>query len=475
MNKVTASSLLLVLQRVAEKSLGLVGTLILARLLTPEDFGFIAIAMLIIWFVENFSNAGTEIYILQKEKITDEEVHSAWTLDLLLKSSAFVVLIVVASFIAFFRGDNALGAVISVVGLSLPLKALTNPGLWLLKRSQDYSKIVKTSIAIKVCTLLVMIPAAFYIKSFWAIIIGQLFSQILTVVNSYYISSFRPKLNVSHFKSQWDFSKWLIPQEVLGYFRHHIDTIIVTNRFSVFELGAYNNLKYFATIPMLQILVPAVAPLHAELGKVQNNRGEMEFQFGITIDIMAFIAIPFAAICFVASNQIVLIFLGHQWVEYHNVFGYFSLLIVPYILLNQSSRVLLVKGKTKTIFVYELITTIVVSLLLLFLPVISIEQFAMYRLGIEFFFSTLFFFYVVNKIFEKTFLRNYFILYFNLISTVFVLYYFQDIFVSWSALPKLIATGLICLLYVFLLFCIWRYFIASKREKNIIKKFSPFN
>ena len=65
--------------------MGLISTLILARLLVPEDFGIIAISMLVLVFVETLANTGSEQYLIQKDSIDDYDINTAWTLNLILK------------------------------------------------------------------------------------------------------------------------------------------------------------------------------------------------------------------------------------------------------------------------------------------------------------------------------------------------------------------------------------------------------
>lgn len=474
MNKVTASSLLLVLQKAAERSIGLVSTLILARLLSPADFGVIAIAMLLLWFVQTLTQAGTELYIIQKESVSDDEINSAWTLDLILKNCSFIVLFACAPMLAAYQNDSSLTSVVIAIGCVLPLAALKNPGLWLLKREQRYSSIVKVGVLIKLSTLLVTIPLAYYLKSFWAIVFGQITSALLSTLFSYRISMYRPKFNISNIAVQWRFSKWLIPQEILGYFRNHIDTLIVSSLFPAAGLGAYNNMKYFASIPMLQVMTPLVAPLHAELGKVQNNLGEMRFQSALTIKLMGFIVAPFATLSFVASEQIINVILGAQWVPYHLVFAYFGLMILPFVLLTQANRILMVKSHTRSIFKYELISTSVTASLLMFIPFTNIEKFALYRISLEFMLSTLFYFYANKRVFGILGFNNFLAVIVVALLSTFILYLIKtNLTQTWSDFWQLLILSAIVGFVVLMLLIIWYAVIASEREKRAVVKFSP--
>jgi lipopolysaccharide exporter len=474
MNKVTAGALLLLLEKVAQRSLGLASTLILARMLTPEDFGIIALAMLTLWFVQTLTKAGSEAYIIQKDCVDDRVINSAWTLDLILKTLSFVVLLLSAPLISKYQESDSLLIVIITIGFILPITAFRNPGIWILQRNQDYSKIVKVSVFTKLIVLFITIPSAYYFKNYWAIVLGQVGSAALGTLLSYRISEYRPKLDLSNIALQWNFSKWIIPQELLSYFRSHIDTLIVSGKLANAELGAYNNMKYFASIPMLQFMTPLVAPLHAEMGKVQHDTSEMCFQSDITIKVMAFIAVPFASIGYVGSEEIIAIILGNQWIQYHKVFSYFSLMIVPFILLTQSIRLLVVKYHTKAIFVYEFIFTAVIAVFLIGAPLPSVEEFALFRVLSELIMSILFYCYASKVVFRLIRYKNIVIVIIPSFIVSVVLMIFRDYFLlDFSPFLALAILGFICALSTLMLFGGWYFFIASSRERSTIKKFSP--
>jgi len=390
-NKVLSSSLLLVIQKIAERSLGIISTLILARILTPEDFGLIAKAMLVLWFVQSISAAGTESYILQKENVSEGDLNTAWTLNFILKALAFLFLLILASIYKLITEDNQVFLIICVLGFTLVISSLKNPGLLILKRSQIYTKIVSISVLGKLAAVIVVVPAALILQNHWAIVLGQFVLSLVAVALSYLISNFKPRFCARNMRDQWEFSKWLIPQEMVGYFRNHIDTVIVGSKFSAGELGAYNNMKYFASIPILQLITPAAEPLHAELGKVQNDRNEMKFQIDFTNFVLAFMIAPISVSLFLGSEPIVALILGHQWVPYHGIFGVLALSTLPLVLISQANRLLMIRGKTNFIMFFEVFVTACILGTLAFFQFEQVKFLAFTKFFVELLFGILFF------------------------------------------------------------------------------------
>lgn len=476
MNKVTAGSLLLLAQKFAQRSLGVISTLVLARVLTPEDFGILAIAMLALWFVETISATGSDLFIIQKHEVSDEDVNTAWTLDLSLKFVSFLLLLVAAPIVAYARDDYSLISIFFGVALILPLTALQSPGIWLLKREQIYKSFVKLQVLVKLLSLFLVIPAAIYWRSIWAVIFGQIFTTAMISIFSYRISSFRPELSFSNLSEQWAFSKWLIPQAILGYFRIHIDTWIVGAKFNEAGLGAYNNLKYFSSLPSLQIITPISAPLHAELGKVQKLKSEVRFQSGIAILVLGFLSAPIAAMFFCASEAIVGLVLGSQWVPYHQVFAFLGLIILPFVLFTQCSRILMVENNTRSIFYYEIISTSIIVLSLVIFPTKTLSEFAMIKVAAEIILCSLFFAYTTVSCFGRFLYSEFFWLFFPTIGCVFIGFLAKGFFGPASYyIITLVQIGIVIGLSSVAFFAFWFLGFASDRQRRAVKKFSPFS
>ena len=391
MNKIMSSSILLVIQKIAERSLGIISTLILARILTPEDFGLVAKAMLVLWFVQSIAAAGTESYILQKESVSDSDLNTAWTLNFILKILAYLVLLVLAVIYKLITEDYQVFLIICVLGFVLVINSFKNPGLLNFKRSQNYGKIVYISVLGKFAAVFIVVPAALILQNHWAIVIGQFVLSVVGLVLSYVICDFRPRFCTENIRQQWEFSKWLIPQEMVGYFRNHIDTVVVGSKFTAGELGAYNNMKYFSSMPMLQLITPAAEPLHAELGKVQRNPGEMKFQVDFSTFVLAFMIAPITIMLLFGSEQIIALILGQQWVPYHEIFAVLSLSTLPLVLISQANRLLMIRGKTNFIMFFEVAITVSILCMVILFQFDQVQLLALVKVAVEFLFAIIYF------------------------------------------------------------------------------------
>lgn len=392
--KSAVASLLLVSESFAQKLIGLISTLVLARFLVPEDFGIIAIATLCIYLAEVLSNTGSQQYILRAEYVDDEIVNTSFTINLIFRAALSILVIAAAPFIVDYYNDSRLYNVIYVLAGLTILNCIRNPGLWLLKRSQQYSVMIKWSLLAKCASVAVAIIAAVTLQNYWALLLAQLTNSIIILITSYFIHDFRPKFGLNNAQEQWRFSLWVVPQSLLGYVRTQFDSFLVSSMFSQSALGSYHTMKYIAYIPCSHILEPATRPLLVELSKIKNNPSYFAIQFNVTFFIVMCCALPITAFLFIFSDIVVDVLLGSNWSQYSDLFGILCLVIPSYLIYHQSNRAAYVFGNTRLTAGYEAIAVICLLALLLVMSFETVEQFALAKLWLESIMSVLYLIYV---------------------------------------------------------------------------------
>ena len=377
------SSALLVAESISKKMIGVVSTLILARVLVPEDFGLVAIATLFLGLLDVLTDTGTTQYLLRSDKLDQDTVNTSWTINLILKSLLSVAMLFSAPLISEYYEDSRLTPILYVLSCLIIVRCFNNPGVAFLRREQNYKSLVKLSIIAKFFSVGVAVGTALTFESYWALILGQCANGVMMVIGSYFIHTHRPRLTLLNAKEQWSFSGWMIPQSVLGYFRTQLDTIMVSSTFGKEALGSYHIMKYLAFIPSSQILLPATQPLLVELNKTKNDANAFSRQFNISFVVTMMLALPITGLMFSKHELITLVFLGNKWIDYSQLLAYFSLLIPAVAMLNQSRRVLVVYGKTKQMLYYEILSFTLLYGSLFFIGMDDLLFFSLVRVGIE--------------------------------------------------------------------------------------------
>jgi O-antigen/teichoic acid export membrane protein len=381
------ASILLIGESFSKKLIGLFSTLILARTLVPEDFGLVAIATLLVGFLDVFTQTGANQYLTRADTVTEKMLNTSWTINIILKGIIAISLVAVAPLAVDYYSEPRLFPVLSVFAVMMLISSLNNPALVHLHREQAYGKIVKFNILGKVCGVITAVSIALLFKSYWALIFGHFTVTLWTTVASYFIYPYKPALSLHNAKIQWRFSGWLIPQSMLGYIRTQFDTFLVSSTFGKAELGSYHTMKYLAFIPSSQILLPATQPLLASLSQIKHSKEHFAKQYNVAFIVTMLLAIPFAATIFTFSDIIIHVFMGENWVQYANLFGLFALLIPAYGIFHHANRVAIIYAETKLMAMYEIVFTVSLVVTLLTILTSTVFEFALLRVGLEYLMS----------------------------------------------------------------------------------------
>lgn len=387
--KAFLSSILLVLLSVGKKLVGLVSTLILARILTPEDFGLVAIATLAFGLVEVLSQSGSSQYIITREKISEKELNTAFTYNLILKSLIAFIFYLTSPIIAEFYGDDRITSILEFFSLMLLIIGFENPQIYLLKKNQEYKKIVKMIFISKIISTIFAISTALIIKNYWALIAGQMIAYSLPIIGGYIISPYMPRIELKNIKSQFSFSAWLVPSSMLGYFRSQIDTIIISKLFDSHILGNYHVMKYLAFIPTQNLIGPLTQPLLAQLTSVKNSGKYFLKMFNVSMFTTLFIAVFISTIFLFQHKNIVYLLLGEQWVSNSKILAIFGVLIISTALNNQATNLLMIKNKNKYILIFESMAFFLIIISFIYLDLNSTIEFVNTKVTIEFLYGVM--------------------------------------------------------------------------------------
>ncbi|MDT0627685.1 oligosaccharide flippase family protein [Alteromonas sp. W364] len=404
------SSLILVITKFSEKTLGLISTLILARILVPEDFGIVAISLLVIYFMATVSNSGGKEYIVRKDDVDQDDIDTFWTLNICLKVAIYLLVLLLTPLIVNFYDDNRLQSLLPVLALSLPIAALVNPATVICQRELNYIPILKIDVIRKLVSITIAISIAIYFESYWALIWSHLASNITHVLCSYIFLKYSPSLTLINIKKQWGFSQWMLYRSVLGYCRSQLDTILVSAFYSPSSLGGFHISKYISNMPATDFFGPALEPLLASFARNKDNVDNFKHQITLTVLVIAVTVIPSTAFIYFNASTIVDLVLGDKWSEYSSLFGVLSLLIIPHSLAYLGSTVMTSMGRVNVLFYYDLLTLLLMGVVLYLLKERTLEYFTYGKFLVEIFMVTILLLIGNIRIFKKNTISIFFYL-----------------------------------------------------------------
>ena len=353
-NKIVKATKWSSITEIVAKLITPITSMVLARLLTPDAFGVVATLTMIITFAEIFTDAGFQKYLIQhdfKDEIDREQsTNVAFWSNL---SMSLVIWLIIGLFcepLATLVGNPGLGHVLTIACVSIPLAAFSSIQMALYKRDLDFKTLFKVRIVGICIPLVVTIPLAFILKSFWALVIGTIVSNLVNAVLLTAFSRWKTKFYYSFakLKEMLSFTIWSMIEAVSIWLTSYVDVFIIGVYLSEYYLGLY---KTSITVvgQIMGLVTAATTPiLFSSLSRVQTDETAFQALFFKFQKLVGMLVIPLGVGMFCYSDLITTILLGSQWSEASGFVGLWSLTSsVAIVLSHYCSEVYRAKGRPK--------------------------------------------------------------------------------------------------------------------------------
>ena len=373
------------------RSLGIISTLVLVRILTPEDFGIAAQSIMVIMLFQALSQTGAEQYIIKKKKVTTSLLMSAWTLNLLTRSLMASVVFIFAPNIAHLLEEPILSDVLRVACLVPIISNFLSPRLILFRKDMMFKQLSYLDVCVKFISFTITISLAFYLQNYWALIWGNLAATIANVVLSYFIAPIFPSMNLKHVREQWEFTKGIFLSSILGYLRSKADIFIISSKFGNTSVGHYSVAQEFSMLPLTEVITPIMSPLFSSFAKIADNTRELEDKVFKYLSLAYLFLFPSIAGIFFLSEEIVSIVLGEKWIEAAPILANLSLLMAVFLTNNTFKQIFILKNLFKGIITIDILGLLLIASALFITTIGSAEHFSIYRacIGIVIIFATM--------------------------------------------------------------------------------------
>lgn len=310
---VVSGALLYIVMRWFDRLAGVVSTIVLARLLTPGDFGIVAIATVVIGLASVLIDFGIQVAVVQLRELEREDLDTAWTLRLLQNAAIAAILVVSAGWVAERYHDVRLHPVLVVLALGYLLDGLTGMGAVVFQKRQQYAREVAFLMVKRAAGLVVTIALALWLRNYWALVIGTVMSNVMGVVLSYAMYRVAPRFTLSRWRRFLGASVWLSMHSVAGYASQQLDKLVVGRRDGAAMLGAYSIADQVSAMPTSELLAPMNRALFPAMVAVQGDPPRLRQIFLSALGIQATLALPAAIGLALVARDVVAVMLGENW------------------------------------------------------------------------------------------------------------------------------------------------------------------
>lgn len=297
------------------RGLGIVSTVILARLLMPEDFGIVALATMISGAIAIFGEVGLLLHLIRQKDMDRSHFDTVFTLRLMIGTALAAVILCAAPLAGAYFNDARLQPVIQALALTTFLQGLQNPGIALFRKNLDFRKDFWFLFSQKIVSFTTTLILAFLWRDYWALVWGILSGSIAALALSYLMQSFRPRFSLARTSDVWGFSAWILVQQLVDFLGQRLDTLLLGRYRSSTEVGLYTVALDLATSPIAELALPASRVLFPAYAKIADDRAQLASVFGRVFAAMAILAMAMGpGIALVAADAVQVV-LGPKWTE----------------------------------------------------------------------------------------------------------------------------------------------------------------
>ena len=311
--RVMAGAAFMMAGRMAIRCLSIVSTLVLARILMPEDFGLVALALAAFAMADALSNVSYATLLIRTPDVERRHYDTAFTLNFLRCLLLGGLVAGTAGWQAGLLGDARVGPILLIVAASVACEGVLSIGLVRLQREFRFDRLAAYQVVSRLAGFLITLTLAMVWQSYWSIVLGMLLTKLVAIPLSYAMAPHRPRLSLWNWRFFFGFSKWGMVFNLAVVLELQGASLIVGRLLGLPALGQYNLAQQVATVPVTEIAVPTRSPLLAGYAQLAKDVLELRRSY---IESQAFLFVvicPISVGIALVAPELERVALGPRW------------------------------------------------------------------------------------------------------------------------------------------------------------------
>lgn len=308
-------------------------TMALARLLTPADFGLVAMVAPITGFVALFKDLGLSMATVQWQKLDHDHVNALFWINVLTSFVLMAVTFALAPLVGMFYGDPRVIGITFVKGVMFLGGGFAAQHAALIRRRMEFARLAFLDVGSLVAGLLSGIAGAWFGMGYWALVLVAVVQTFLFLVMAWGMSSWRPSRHVNWHSARemLRFGANLTGFNIVNYMARNLDNVLIGRVWGQNALGQYSKAYGLMLLPLNQVHQPLTRVAIPALSRLVDKPERYRNAYVKVINQIALVSMPLVAACMVSADWLVLVMLGPQWVEAGRIFSFlgFAALVEP--------------------------------------------------------------------------------------------------------------------------------------------------
>ena len=336
---------------------GFISSIVLARLLIPEDYGLIGMLAIFIAVSEVFINGGFGSALIQKKRPTDMDYSTFFIWNLTISVFLYVVLFLCSPLIAGFYNQKILCSILRIYGVILIINSVSLVQTYQLRKQLNFKKIGAIEVSASALSLMVCIYFAWKGYGVWALVIQTLFGGTLKTLLFWLTSKWRPmlKFSVQSFKELFSFGGFILLSNLINTFCNNIQGLLIGRFYNPATMGYYSKAKSTEDLSssfIAQVIDQVAFPVLAE---AQNDKAYMIRMLKKFISVLAFLTFPIMLLLILLANPVFVILYSEKWLQSVPYFQILCLAGLAICLQGINYYAVAAAGKSKDMFLWTLV------------------------------------------------------------------------------------------------------------------------
>ena len=335
--------------------------LVLARLLSPDEYGLIGICLIFTTVLNGIVDSGFSNALIRKKDVTDEDYNTMFTTNMAISIVLYVLLFISAPFVSDFFHRVELTALVRVTGLILFFNALSITQVTILTKNIDFKTKTKASLVSAIISGVIGIAMAFMGYGVWSLVAQQLSKQLLYTLCLWALSKWWPKFTFykDSFKYMWGFGWKLLASGILNNVWNQLYQVVIGRCYTSSTLGHYTRANEYASIFSSNLTSIVQRVSYPVLAEIQDDKERMVLGYRKVIKVTMFVT----AVCMISlgavSEPLIYTLIGTKW---HEAATYLPLICISmslYPLHAINLNILQVLGRSDIFLYLEILKKIV--------------------------------------------------------------------------------------------------------------------
>lgn len=337
----------MVAARLISRIIDLASMLVLAHILTPRDFGLVAIAMTVIYIVEAALELPVSQALVRLTTIEDAHFDTAFTLSLLRGLALTTIVCSIAWPFAHFYSDKRLMPLICALSLAPAARGLVSPRLAEFSKKLNFSPDFTMEFLGKAAAFIIAVTLALTAKSYWAIAAGTVIAPVAGTLTSYVLAPYRPRLSLKELPTFSGFLGWITAAQVVSAINWQADRLLLGKLTSKSELGLFTTANDTANIPVLALFNPILRPLLSAFSLLRGEPERLANSYQTSAIAMVTLGLPILVGEALIAHPAVRLLFGERWMASAPLLRWLAISLIPTLFAIPLGPLVMAFGRTQ--------------------------------------------------------------------------------------------------------------------------------